>query len=88
MKGGDMNGTEWTDPGQGATVMQLKEAVATINLEGDSYVDATGHLLQIATRVSSDAYMVTGLDWDYRTNLRLTGAPLTAEDLRRIAEAK
>ena len=68
-----MSGTEWTEPGQGATLRQLFAA-------------------PIACAVSRKAILLHQIDgtrnFCKRTNLRLTGEPLTAEDIQRIAEAK
>ncbi len=73
-----MSGTEWTEPGQGATVAELRQKFGRIMTLTTKEADAVMGLLDNGKRK----------DWSVRTNLRLTGAPLTAEDLKRIAECK
>ncbi len=69
-----MSGTEWTEPGRGATVGDLVDSYCAAR--GDWRID---HLIR---RLAAEPP-----DW-LRSNLRLTGEPLTAEDLERIARAK
>jgi len=68
-----MSGTEWTGPGKGATVGRLWRALG-IGLE--------------TAAIRDRLYDLCSGNPAQRTNLRLTGAPLTAEDLDRIARAK
>ncbi len=75
-----MNGTEWTEPGRGATTLKLYETVIRY-----SDLNARSHLCELAA--DHGGWRHGGWD-EHRTNLRLTGAPLTAEDLARIARAK
>jgi hypothetical protein len=64
-----MNGTEWVEPGQGATVYELSARFR--------------HTLPVIVRK-----LVVRHGINYRSNLRLTGEPLTVEDVARIAEAR
>src|SRR6185369_5232323 len=75
-------GTEWTEPGKGATVQELDAAQGSVRFDqsamarrslGDLYV-------RLANKVGTAKALAT------RTNLRLTGKPLTAGDVRRISE--
>ncbi len=68
------HGTAWTDPGQGATVGELGIAL--------NYVPSTPQRDQ--ARYSFEKFE----SYSVRTNLRLTGAPLNAYDIRCIAEAR
>lgn len=68
-----VQGTVWTEPGQGATVAELDAAIL-------DWVRASERAL--------DRLIWRKQDLDVGTNLRLTGAPLTAEDIKRISEAK
>ena len=70
-------GTAWVEPGQGATPRELIEAADDANADAPkgSPWGWFGHIKFSRYR-------------SYRTNLALTGHPLTADDLRRIAEAK
>lgn len=76
-----MNGTEWTELGQGATIRDLFDSMS--GEEGTGQADTHLRVLANPFRFGSQP-----VRWGYRTNLRLTGHPLTAEDLKRIAEAK
>ncbi len=67
------NGTEWTEPGKGHP----------------------WHVLWLSIKSARAAFeaqqaVLSGMDRnpDHNTNLRLTGEPLTAEDVQRIAECK
>lgn len=64
-----MSGTDWTKPGQGATSRELMAA-------------------PIGCAAYRKAILLQRIDgtrnFCKRTNLRLTGQPLTAEDLERI----
>lgn len=73
-------GTEWTEPGQGATAENLRRAVHDAAIPG---VESSKAILNLQTM-----YGRIGFDGPSRTNLRLTGQPLTSEDLKRIAECK
>lgn len=78
-----VSGTEWTEPGQGATWRDLRGVLrrnASYRIKGSPSYEADWHVALRAQRQAAG--------YDRRTNLRLTGAPLTAEDLKRIAEAK
>ena len=77
--GGRMNGTEWVGPGQGATLGDLLDEAA----EQRMYTDELR-----AKSLAFAAVMGYEESAKYRTNLRLTGEPLTSEDIARIAEAK
>lgn len=72
-------GTEWTEPGQGATLHELS---ASMSVHESGAAAASEHLLLIAVRRGFGSW------GSYRTNLRLTGAPLTAEDIENIGRAK
>jgi len=84
--GAVMSGTEWTEPGQGADLGQLATATTNDgqlnrNLTYRQRNETDGLLRLVA------ALQPKEIGYRYRTNLRLTGAPLTEDDLRRIAEA-
>lgn len=68
-----MSGTEWTEPGKGATVGDVLDAYCAAVDEWN-----TEHLPK---RI---AHLHNSIDERARINLRLTGSPLTAEDLKRI----
>lgn len=72
-------GTEWTEPGQGANTNQLYRALVgyTGTRENNPDFEKAWRLL------TGQAY-----DFPFNTNLRLTGAPLNSEDVRRIGECK
>lgn len=73
-----MSGTVWTEPGKGATASQIGCALYdSFENWNDAVYAADYHLDMIGGRY--------GLN---RTNLALTGEPLTVEDLKRISEAK
>jgi len=62
-------GTEWTEPGKGATRQELVRALPVdVDLPASFYQAVTWETAQTAN-----------------TNLRLTGEPLTSEDIQRIA---
>lgn len=78
-----MNGTEWTEPGQGATVAELRSVIhGAIHAAS---ITGTAHLTAAHDHVHR---LANGKDARRRTNLRLTGKPLTAEDIQRIEEAE
>lgn len=67
-------GTKWVAPGKGATIQKLTDAIrATYGMDSGGTLD--------------DAWerLITLYDLDHRTNLALTGAPLSVYDLKRIA---
>lgn len=72
-----MNGTEWTEPGQGATWDEFEFAIRDMPPSQDRHASLVYNIL--AANVQGG---------QHRANLRLTGAPLTAYDVRRIGEAK
>jgi hypothetical protein len=77
----DGYGTAWTEPGQGATFAELYAYIVNDRAERV----CKGLLLHYAKRFDP------GVDvdaWTRRTNLRLTGAPLTSTDLENIAKCK
>jgi hypothetical protein len=63
------SGTEWTEPGQGATVSEIWRVI-----RGAVCFAAHRRIMDMVEPV------------ERRTNLRLTGEPLTAEDLKRIEQ--
>ena len=67
-----VTGTRWVDPGQGATIEEL------FRVKNRSQYQNYG----------SPALLTSYPCWNRRTNLALTGEPLTSEDVRNIAEAK
>jgi hypothetical protein len=70
-------GTRWTELGQGATAIELYVAIGKrfpINGNEGAPSAPLDHLFSF--------------QGNHRTNLALTGAPLTAEDLKRIEECK
>lgn len=71
-----MNGTEWTEPGQGATVGELRRWAGT-------EIGAAHWHLREWLKVKATLSSKRG-----GTNLRLTGSPLTADDLKRIEECE
>jgi hypothetical protein len=74
------HGTAWTEPGQGATVENLEIAFYALNKGFKSP-------LWEAFCAIEDG-LTERVGFRNHTNLRLTGNPLTAEDVARIAEAK
>jgi hypothetical protein len=80
-----MNGTEWTESGRGATCGQLIDAA--IDFYAAPEHPAMAHVRSLAARDSS-RHIDCVMDWDRETNLRLTGEPLTAEDLKRIEQCE
>lgn len=74
-----MNGTEWTEPGRGATVADIWRRLLH---------DGQPDNIEYAKRARELRLKWTDERAAVRTNLRLTGAPLNEYDLRRIAEAK
>ncbi len=71
-----MSGTRWTAPGEGDAIITI---LRTVNL----YIKRSE-----AREIAKDRLFKLSKAIDYRTNLALTGEPLTAEDIQRIAEAK
>jgi len=81
-------GTEWTEPGNGATVVALIQAGGFQGPRVSGWiVDAWTHDV-IALGERLEKAFDSSVWQKHHTNLRLTGAPLTAEDVARIAEAK
>jgi hypothetical protein len=72
-----MTGTAWTKPGKGATVGEFLDSLLHAKADWRSSWTARYHLGELG-RVRH------GFNEAQKTNLSLTGAPLTAEDLRRI----
>ncbi len=68
-------GTEWVAPGQGATLMALNKATWPIEWTPRKK-RADKHLYALSMKHKTT---------EYKTNLALTGAALTAYDLTRIA---
>lgn len=83
-----MTGTRWTEPGQGATVEQFMDTLGdTYRYSGTGFHPAMANMYSILRLDSNGA--PTNFDMpNRRTNLALTGEPLTADDVRRIGEAK
>lgn len=81
-----MNGTEWTEPGQGATVSELIKATRATKLIQPCWM-GVAQLWDGATHHSGYIKATKRTD-RIRTNLRLTGAPLQASDLENIAKCK
>jgi hypothetical protein len=77
-----MSGTEWTEPGQGATCGQLLNTMHPRNKPIWKPRGVRRLALENLVRIDNR------YPYETRTNLRLTGHPLTAEDLQNIAEAK
>lgn len=78
-------GTVWTEPGQGATAGELWDEIRSagrIPVDAKTEHAIAAHVIALATRGTSVP------NWNLSTNLRLTGSPLTAEDIKRILEAK
>jgi len=78
-------GTEWTEPGKGAQLDDLWRAIIPA---ATGTQRASNHVLRLAHPTPPTKGRPFPSDWYHRTNLRLTGEPLTAEDVQRIAEAK
>jgi hypothetical protein len=72
-----MNGTEWTEPGQGANGQELWTALRVLR-NGDGPLREAARGVRASWSIYSTA----------RTNLRLTGHPLTADDLKRIEQCE
>jgi hypothetical protein len=75
-----MNGTTWTKPGQGETLKTLCQAAGFAVLDG--------YLTDSQIKPLTDQPAIDPEDYWKQTNLRLTGHPLTAYDIRRIEECK
>ncbi len=75
-----ISGTELTKPGRGVSVARLWRKVANRPL-----ASGCRDCLDTLRRLN-DLGVAKGIS--YRTNIRLTNAPLTEDDLRRIEEAK
>ena len=74
-------GTCWARPGMGATAGTLFDACARWFPKGPNGEENEG--MRLARIMAGRAG-----EWGRRTNLSLTGQPLTAEDLRNIADAR
>ncbi len=73
-------GTSWTGDGEGATVGKLDAAALILcDVMGDGHA-----AIYDAFRAAGYRAGVVGYCHAARTNLRLTGEPLTAEDIERI----
>jgi hypothetical protein len=77
-----MNGTEWTEPGQGATARELIEAIES------SFRSGTGvpsfYIGNAGKKISLRFFGHT----ESATNLSLTGLPLNLYDVARVGEAR
>lgn len=81
-----MSGTAWTAPGQGAELLQLAKAAGFKLLYEPSKADLANEMLAHLDAQAHTSEQDT--DWEAKTNLSLTGAPLTPEDLERIAKCE
>lgn len=79
------SGTEWTAPGQGATVKRIVAALSDMDPAKQTAFECAAWNCALSHLPAGSADAVKNLR---RTNLRLTGSPLTAEDLKRIAECE
>lgn len=77
-----MHGTSWTGPGQGATIVELWRETLRADVPTNMQLDAAGALNRLRAPITTQE------GWSRRTNLTLTGQPLTAYDVKRIAEAR
>lgn len=77
------HGTAWTKPGQGATVCDLLSGLR--NRIGAEHVAAKRAARLYLYSLSVEGHHECGCS---RTNLRLTGAPLTEYDIRRIEQCE
>ena len=100
------HGTEWTEPGKGATLLAIQEPLKRYfwrKLKGGRRNPETGRALSaflepIETRIAAsvcigdvayhDGICPCPAPWAIRTNLVLTGEPLTADDLKCIERAE
>lgn len=86
------HGTRWTGPGQGATVAELRFKLSESPQFSHAY--SRGKPVALAAHdklygfVPDSVYGYAPIDSNARTNVALTGAPLTAEDLTRIEKAE
>jgi hypothetical protein len=71
-------GTTWTEPGSGSTVLELRQAI-----NASSYFS---HRYHGGRPIAEQAYnrLADRSDAEATTNLKLTGAPLNEYDLRRL----
>ena len=83
----ETHGTAWTEPGQGATVPELRAALMS-DYYSPNRTAAKTHEDFSETMFTLDDRIFAGEDDSHRTNLALTGHPLTADDLKRIAECR
>lgn len=89
-----MNGTEWTEPGQGATLGELFDACEAgipkdrISAEFSGLTIRDNEGMRQARQKAFECGTPSRARWEQRTNLRLTGSPLTAEDLKRIEQCE
>lgn len=78
-----MSGTRWTEPGQGAEIGDLHDAVCGASRWDRPSTDEEHAALK---------YLIDVLNMPkrphYRTNLALTGEPLQASDLENISKCK
>lgn len=72
-----VSGTAWTEPGKGVGIKRLRREVAG-HPYSKSCLSTLGRLNDLSVAKGDS----------HRTNLRLTGEPLTAEDVANIARAR
>lgn len=75
-------GTKWVGKGEGAKISSFNMALFLRNKYDQLYKMAKFHLRSMADFNTVRSHL------NYRTNLALTGEPLTDEDLKRIAECE
>jgi hypothetical protein len=80
---GTRQGTAWTEPGQGATLQGLWDALPSAKSSSEYRSVPRRRLGKLALSPGTSSGT-----WSHRTNLLLTGAPLTAEDVKRIAKCE
>lgn len=86
-----MSGTRLTDPGQGASVRQIRlEILASPRF---SHLYATDASIAFPAmdrlyRLAFDAAGNGAMNEEYRTDIALTGEPLTADDIENISRAR
>ena len=79
-------GTRWVAPGEGATISQLYDLC-----QKREDVDNESHFaIEALASEAAELRMGRGIEnsWEHPSNLALTGSPLTATDLERIASAE
>jgi hypothetical protein len=74
--------TYWVKPGTGASIVELWDA-------GEAFLVKTGRASELTRSAFSRlSRMIKAFGQDYRTNLAVTGEPLTSYDVERISKCE